>query len=362
MCVSESVCVYRYCFYQHQRVQSSGAESGLWARSLSLSGHLCPWWDFNFILFGILFGWAESEGSKSHHTFNIAHIEGWGEWNQDAVGLRLGLDFVWGGWCFVYSPMWSHFRLFLADPDGLMLEAYTRSHTHTHEYGYRYTSQYICTCSYRLTLVRGNKAATKNAIALPVECWLLGTRDKRAAAAFSRYSPSCSSSCPAASKCRSGDDGIFRIKFMKVKCFVIDVIKYLWQRAAAVPHGGTLPAFAAAAAWEVSAPRRATFWQGSASTPRLQSDWWPKLTLSLIDINYLKGFHTLLSSIAVESESFPSLLPEWSGVIEPKHQSGQKVMLNIILFCLELITALNSQSLYLISNYRNTNKSYIKTI
>lgn len=69
----------------------------------------------------------------------------------------------------------------------------THAHTHSHIFVYRCTFQYICTCSYRLTLVRGNKAATKNAIALPVECWLLGTRDKRAAAAACSWYSSSSS-------------------------------------------------------------------------------------------------------------------------------------------------------------------------
>lgn len=62
------------------------------------------------------------------------------------------------------------FWLILMDLCSRLTHAHTHTHTHTQEYGYRYTSQYICTCSYRLTLVRGNKAATKNAIALPVEC------------------------------------------------------------------------------------------------------------------------------------------------------------------------------------------------
>lgn len=48
----------------------------------------------------------------------------------------------------------------------------THAHTHKHIHSYTDTplNTYICTCSYRLTLVRGNKVATKNAIALPVEC------------------------------------------------------------------------------------------------------------------------------------------------------------------------------------------------
>lgn len=139
VCVCVSVWEYRYCFYQQQRVQSSGPGSWSWPSS----GHLCPWWDFNFILFGILFGWAESEGSKSHHTFNIARIEGRGEWYQDAFGLLLGPDLVWGGCCFDYSLIWSHFRLLLADPDGLMLEAYTHSHIRAQLHTYTLLNTYV---------------------------------------------------------------------------------------------------------------------------------------------------------------------------------------------------------------------------
>lgn len=113
MYVCVCVFVYRYCFYQQQRVQSSGPGSWSWPSS----GHLCPWWDFNFILFGILFGWAESEGSKSHHTYNIARIEGRGEWYQDAFGFLLGPDLVWGGCCIIllYGVTLDCFWLILMD-------------------------------------------------------------------------------------------------------------------------------------------------------------------------------------------------------------------------------------------------------
>lgn len=97
------------------------------------SGHLCPWWDFNFILFGIEdFAWLLlmlllKQREVNQHTFNIARIEQGQWWHQDADGLRLSWTFFWGGslvgrWS---TFILSHFRLPRADPDGLMLEAYT---------------------------------------------------------------------------------------------------------------------------------------------------------------------------------------------------------------------------------------------
>lgn len=62
--------------------------------------HLCPWWDFNFILFGILFSCCRDSnsiwvpvglGEVNQHTFNIGRIE---------QGARRCRTLLWG--CFNY--------------------------------------------------------------------------------------------------------------------------------------------------------------------------------------------------------------------------------------------------------------------
>lgn len=167
MCVSESVCVYRYCFYQHQRVQSSGPGPG----PCPCPGTCAP--DEILILFYLGFCLAEQNLREVNHTtLSILPIS-----KDEENGIKTPSD-CGSGWTLfgvvgasstlLCGVTLDCFWLILMDLCSRLTHAHT--HTHTHEYGYRYTSQYICTCSYRLTLVRGNKAATKNAIALPVEC------------------------------------------------------------------------------------------------------------------------------------------------------------------------------------------------
>lgn len=108
------------------------------------------------------------------------------------------------------------------------------------------------------------------------ECWLfvIGTQDKWMNDWMSKWMNEWVSKWVST----LGSSWSFRIKFMKVKCLVIDVIKYLWQTAQhqAVP---------------VSSLQHRN-WTGKRVRVRAflsPSDWWPKLDLALIDINYLKG-------------------------------------------------------------------------